>query len=130
MNEFEERMSALRRQFRAERNQITKDAERAIGHLNTVIGAIAFPEVRDALRAEKGRIKEAMRNAHKNSRDCYMQQLVAIEEEFKQHREKHTSVRQIRRVARRLREIAAEKGENSVTIYLADNSSCTITFNN
>lgn len=32
-------------------------------------------------------------------------------------------------VAGRLREIAKEKGENSVTIYLADNSTCTITFN-
>lgn len=130
MNEFEERMNALRKQCCAERDQITKDAERAIGHINTVIGSMAFPEVRDALRAEKERIKEAMRNAHKENRARYMQQLEAIEEEIKQHREKHPSTRQIRRVARRLREIAEEKGNNSVTIYLSDNSTCTITFNN
>lgn len=130
MNEFEERMSALRKQCCAENIQITKDADRAIGHINNVIGFTAFPEVREALRAEKYRIREARRNAHKENRARYMQQLKAIEEEIKQYREKHPSTRQIRRVARRLREIAEEKGNNSVTIYLAENSRCTISFNN
>ena len=68
MNEFEKQMNALRIQFREERVSITKDADRQIGHLNTAIGMVNSSEAREALRAEKQRVYEAMRQSHRYNR--------------------------------------------------------------
>lgn len=92
-------MNALRRQFAAESDQITRDAYRHIGHLNTAISQTSFPEVREALRAEKERVCEVMRTSHKYNRICYLQQLELIEDEYRLHLAKHPSKRQLRRVA-------------------------------
>lgn len=91
MNEFEKKMNALRRQYSAERAQITKDAYRTIGHLNNAISQAAFPEVRETLRAEKERVYEDMRNSHKYNRRCYMHQLELLENQYSLHREKNLS---------------------------------------
>lgn len=109
MNEFEKRMNALRRQFSAERNQITKDAYRTIGHINNAISATSFPEVRDALRAEKQRVYEAMRTSHRYNRICYLQQLKALEDEYYLHLEKNPSKSQVRRMMAHLRDYADSK---------------------
>ena len=128
MNEFEKRMSALRRLFSAERNQITKDAYRQIGHINNAISATSFPEVREALRAEKQRVYEAMRTSHRYNRICYMQQLEAIEDEYNLHREKNPSKKQVRRMMAFLSQTAEAKGEKSITFALGDNHRATIFF--
>ena len=128
MNEFEKRMNALRRQFRAERVSITKDACRRIGHINTDISKAAFPEVRDALRAEKERIYEAMRQSHRYSRLCYRRQLEALEDEYHQHLERNPSRSQIRRMVAALCGAAEAQGEKSVSISFGDNRHATISF--
>ena len=128
MNEFEKRMSALRRQFSAERNQITKDAYRQIGHINNAISATSFPEVREALRAEKQRIYEAMRTSHRYNRICYLQQLEALEDEFNLHREKNPSKRQVRRMMAAVCRFVESAGAQSYTVALGDNRQATISF--
>lgn len=128
MNEFEKRMNALRRQFRAERVSITKDACRRIGHINTDISKAAFPEVRDALRAEKERIYEAMRQSHRYSRLCYRQQLQALEDEYHRHLERNPSGSQIRRIVAAICDAAEAQGEKSVSIAFGDNRHATISF--
>lgn len=128
MNEFEKRMNALRIQFRNERVQITKDAYRHIGHLNNAISQCAFPEVRDALRAEKQRIYETMRTSHRYNRLCYLQQLEAIEDEARIHRDKNPSKKQLRCMMITLRKSAEHGGQSSLKISLGDNRSATITF--
>lgn len=92
-------MNALRRQFAAELDQITRDAYRRVGHLNTAISQTSFPEVREALRAEKQRVYEAMRTSHRYNRLCYLQQLDLLENEYRLYLAKHTSKRQQRRLA-------------------------------
>lgn len=128
MNEFEKRMNALRRQFSAERNQISKDAYRTIGHINNAISATSFPEVRDALRAEKQRVYEAMRTSHRYNRICYMQQLEALEDEYRNPLDKSPSRRQLRRMVAVLSQTAEAKGEKSITIAFGDNHRATISF--
>lgn len=128
MNEFEKRMNALRRQFRAERVSITRDACRRIGHINTDISKTRFPEVRDALRAEKQRIYEEMRQSHRYSRLCYRQQLEALEDEYQQHLERNPSRSQIRRMVTAICGAAEAQGENSISIAFGDNRRATISF--
>lgn len=128
MNDFEKRMSALRRQFAAERDQITKDCERTIGRLNTAIGMVNSPEARDVLRAEKHRLYEAMRTSHRYNRLCYMQQLEALEDEYRLHLEQTPSKNQLRRLMWRLSRMAEEQGETSLHIAFGDNKKATITF--
>ena len=128
MNEFENRMNALRRQFRAERVSITKDACRRIGHINYDISKARFPEVRDALRAEKERIYEEMRQSHRYSRLCYRQQLQALEDEYQQHRERNPSKSRIRRMVAAICAAAEAQGEKSLSIAFGDNRHATITF--
>ena len=128
MNEFEKRINALRLQFRDERVRITKDAYRAIGHLNNAISQAAYPEVREALRARKRRIYEEMRTSHHYNRLCYIQQLEAIEDEARLHREKTPSGHQIRRMMRRLSAMVEESGEKSFSISFGKNRKATITF--
>lgn len=128
MNEFEKRMNALRRQFSAERNQITKDAYRTIGHINNAISATSFPEVRDALRAEKQRVYEAMRTSHRYNRICYMQQLEAIEDEYNIHLEKNPSKTQVRRMMAAVCRFVESAGANSYTVDFGDNRRATVSF--
>ena len=128
MNEFEKRINALRIQFSRERTQITKDAYRQIGHLNNAISQTSFPEVRDALRAEKARVYESMRTSHRYNRLCYIQQLEAIEDEARLHREKNPSGRQLRRMMASLRKSAEAKGKTTITLSIGEDQTCTISF--
>lgn len=128
MNEFEKRMNALRRQFCAERASITKDACRQIGHINNAISKAAYPEVRDALRAEKERIYEVMRQSHRYSRLCYRQQLEALEDEYQQHLDRNPSKSQIRRMVSAICGAAEAYGEKSISISFGDNRHATISF--
>lgn len=128
MNDFEKRMSALRRQFSAERNQITKDACRTIGRLNTAIGQVNSVEAREALRAEKQRVYEVMRTSHRYNRICYMQQLEAIEDEYNLHREKNPSKRQVRRMMAAVCKFVESAGAQSYTVALGENRKATISF--
>lgn len=128
MNEFDKRMNALRLQFSAERDQIAKDTYRKIGHINNAIGQTEFPEVRDALRAEKSRLKEAMREAHRINRECYLGQIEAIENESKRHYKNNLSNTQIRRMMAALFDAAEAQGQRSVTITFGENQQAVITF--
>ncbi len=128
MNDFEKRISALRRQFAAERDQISKDCERTIGRLNTAIGMVNSPEARDVLRAEKHRLYEVMRNSHECNRRCYMQQLEALEDEYRLHLEQTPSKNQLRRLMWRLCRLAEEQGETTLRIAFGDNRHADITF--
>lgn len=128
MNEFEKRINALRIQFRNERIQIAKDAYRQIGHLNTAISQTSFQDVRDALRAEKQRVYEAMRTSHSYNRTCYMQQLEAIEDEYHLHREKHPSKREIRLMLYRLCRAAEDSGENTLSVSFGNGRRADISF--
>lgn len=121
-------MNALRLQFSAERNQITKDAYRTIGHINNAISATSFPEVRDALRAEKARVYEAMRTSHRYNRLCYMQQLELLEDEYNTHLEKNPSKKQVRRMMAAVCKFVESAGANSYTIAFGDNRKATINF--
>lgn len=129
MNEFEKRMNALRIQYKNERKQIQKDAYRTIGHLNNAIGQVSTQEAREALRAEKQRVYEAMRNSHKYNKLCYRQQLETLEEEYSSHLETNPSGRQIRRMLRILCRAADAKGEKSLTFSIGMDSQATINFN-
>ena len=128
MNQFEKRMSTLRRQYAAERAQITKDAYRHIGHLNNAISRSDFPEVREALRAEKERVYEAMRSSNRYNRLCYLQQLEAIEAERRLHFERTPSKSKLRRLMASLSSSAEAQGQSTITIQFGDNKSATISF--
>ena len=128
MNEFEKRMNALRLQFRDERVQITKDCNRTIGRLNSAIGMVNTPEAREALRAEKARVYEASRQSMKYSRLCYLQQLEALEDEYRIHLDKSPSKRQLRRMIAILGNVADENGGKSLSIAFGEGRRATITF--
>ena len=128
MNEFDKRINELRIQFRRENVQIAKDAYRQIGHLNNAISQTTFPGVRDALRAEKERIFEAMRNSHRYNRTCYIEQLEAIEDERLRHYERVPSKTKIRRLIGRICQETEANGETSVTIAFGNNRKATISF--
>lgn len=128
MNEFEKRMNTLRCQFAAERAQISKDCYRTIGRLNTAIGKVNSVEARNALRAEKQRVYEAMRNSHRYNRLCYLQQLEAVEDEYSLHLERNSSKRQVRRMMAAVCRFVESAGAQSYTVALDDNRQATITF--
>lgn len=128
MNEFEKQMNALRIQFCKERVSITKDACRRIGHLNNAISKADFPEVRDALRAEKERVYEAMRQSHRYSRLCYGQQLEALQDQYRIHLDQNPSKSQIRRMIAAISGSADAAGEKSITVAFGDNRHATISF--
>lgn len=128
MNEFEKRMNALRRQYRDERVQITRDCNRTIGRLNTAIGKVNSTEARDALRAEKQRVYEAMRTSHRYNRICYMQQLEAIEDEYNIHLDKNPSKSQVRRMMAAVCRFVESAGANTYTVAFGDNRRATVSF--
>lgn len=128
MNEFEKQMNALRIQFREERVSITKDANRTIGRLNTAIGMVNSSEAREALRAEKQRVYEAMRQSHRYNRLCYRQQLEALQEQYQIHLDQNPSKSQIRRMVSAICGSAEASGMKSVTVGFGENRLATITF--
>lgn len=128
MNEFEKQMNALRIQFCKERASITKDACRRIGHLNNAISKTDFPEVRDALRAEKERVYEAMRQSHRYSRLCYRQQLEALQDQYRIHLDQNPSKSQIRRMVAAISGYADAAGNKSITVCFGENRHATISF--
>lgn len=128
MNEFEKQMNALRIQFREERVSITKDADRQIGHLNTAIGMVNSSEAREALRAEKQRVYEAMRQSHRYNRLCYRQQLEALQDRYRIHLDQNPSKSQIRRMVAAVCGSAEAEGKKSVSIAFGENRLATITF--
>ncbi len=128
MNEFEKQMNALRIQFSKERVSITKDACRRIGHLNNAISKTDFPEVRDALRAEKERVYEAMRQSHRYSRLCYRQQLEALQDQYRIHLDHNPSKSQIRRMVAAISGSVDAAGEKSITVSFGDKRHATISF--
>lgn len=128
MNEFEKRMNALRIQFRDERVQITRDACRHIGHLNTAIGMVNSPEAREALRAEKARVYEAMRTSHKYNRRCNLQQLEALDDEYGSHLDKNPSKKQLRRMMAAICKFVEEAGASSYTLSFGDDRCATVSF--
>lgn len=128
MNTFEKQINALRLRFKAERVQIQKDSNRAIGHLNTAIGQVSSPEARNALRAEKARVYEATREAMKVNRLCYLQQLEALEDQYGRHLQANPSNRQLRRLMGSLCREAEARGESSITLRLSDSRTCTVAF--
>ena len=128
MNEFEKRINALRLQFCAERNQITKDTYRKLGRINIGIGKAEFPEVREALWAEKARLKEAMRQAHRINRECYLEQLELLNDEYRSHMERVPSNRRLRRMMATLCAAAEDRGLSSLSISFGENRQASITF--
>ena len=128
MNEFEKRINELRIRFRNERVQISKDASLKIGHINTAIGQVKSPEAREALRAEKQRLREQLVKDMKDNRFWYMMMREAIEEEYRSHLEKNLSSRQIRRIVRRLSAIAEEQGKTELSIAFGENRRATVSF--
>jgi hypothetical protein len=128
MNEFEKRINELRIRFRNERVQISKDMSLKIGHINTAIGQVSSPEAREALRAEKERLRQQLAKEMKDNRFWYMMMREAIEEEYRSHLEKTPSSRQIRRIVRRLSVIAEEQGKTELTIAFDENRRATVSF--
>lgn len=121
-------MNALRRQFSAEQAQISKDCYRTIGRLNTAIGKVDSVEARDAFRAEKQRVYEAMRASHRYNRLCYLQQLESIEDKYNIHLEKNPSKSQVRRMMAAVCKFVESSGAQSYTVALGENRQATITF--
>lgn len=97
MNQFDQRINALRIEFRNERISIQKDSNRTIGHINTAIGQTQFPEVREMLRAEKQRVYEATRQSMRYNRLCYLQQLELLQDEYTLYLAAHPSKRSQRK---------------------------------
>lgn len=128
MNEFEKQMNALRLQFKAEQRLITKDAYRTIGRLNIAISKVDSQEAREALRAERERIFEAMRRSHEINHTCYLQQIELIADRQTLHHKANPSARQIRRMLAQLYSVAEAKGRKSLTCHIDNSRRAVITF--
>lgn len=129
MNEFEKRINALRIQFKEERIQIVKDCNLTVGRLNTAIGMVNSQEAREALRAEKLRVREARDRSLKCNRICYHEQLELLNEEYMLSLNKAPSKRQLRRMMAHIRDYADSIGEKSLKFYFDNDRFCEITFN-
>lgn len=129
MNEFEKRMNALRIQFKEERIRIVKDCNLKVGRLNTAIGVVPTQEAREALWAEKLRVREARDRSLECNRLCYQEQLEMLNEEYMASLKKKPSNRQLRRMMAHLRDYADSKGEKSLKFYFDNDRFCEITFN-
>ena len=121
-------MNALRLQFKAERKQIQKDANRTIGRLNTAIGQVGTQEAREALRAEKARVYEATRASHRYNRLCYHQQLEMLEDEYSIHLSENPSKKKLRRMMTLFYQTADARGQKSITLHLGDGRVGTVSF--
>ena len=96
MNEFEIRAHALRLGYKAERQQMQKAFELHVGHLNTAMGQVTLPEAKEALKAEKERVKEAHRQSMVWHRRCYLQQVDLLNEEKCEQYRLNPSIRALR----------------------------------
>lgn len=97
MNEFENRAHALRQRYRAERAQMWKACERHVGHLNIAIGQTSMPEAKEALRDEKKRVREATLQSMAWHKRHYLNQVEALNDQYRLHLEKNPSGRALRR---------------------------------
>lgn len=129
MNNFETKINALRLQFKAEQRQITKDADRAIGHLNNAIGQVTTPEAREALRAEKHRIHDAMLRSHEYNKKCYLQQLEMLIDEQTAYLQHNPSNAQLRRMMAAICKQVEAKGMKSLSIAFGNNRRGEVSFN-
>lgn len=128
MNEFDKQKNALRTRFKAEQRQITKDCYRTIGHLNTAIGKVNSPEAREALRAEKERVHEAMLRSHELNKTCYLQQLELLDDQHSQHLKQHPSKTRFRSILAAFCRSAEADGQNSLSISFGNNRIAKISF--
>lgn len=128
MNEFEKRINALRLRFKEERIQIVKDCTRTVGHLNNAIGIVNSEEARDALRAEKLRVRTAKDRAMESNLRCYHEQLELLNEGYLLSLKQQPSKRQLRRTVASLCKMAEAQGESSLTVSFGDNRQATIAF--
>lgn len=93
MNEFELRAQALRLRYKGERREIQSACFRTVGHLNTAIGQVTLPEAKEALRAEKERVKEVTRHSMVWHKICYLQQVEILNEEQREYYRQNPSSR-------------------------------------
>lgn len=128
MNEFEKRINALRLRFKEERIQIVKDCNRTVGHLNNAIGIVNSEEARDALRAEKLRVRTAKDRAMESNLRCYHEQFELLNEGYLLSLKQQPSKRQLRRTVASLCKMAEAQGESSLTVSFGDNRQATIAF--
>lgn len=99
MNQFEIRANALRLRYKAEREQMQKAFELHVGHMNTAIGQVTLTEGKEALRAEKERVKEAHRQSMEWHKRCYLQKVALLNEDRCEYYRHNPSNRTLRRAA-------------------------------
>lgn len=128
MNEFEKRINALRLRFKEERIRIVKDCNLAVGHLNNAIGMADSEDTREALRAEKLRVRTTKDRAMESNLRCYHEQLELLNEGYMLSLKQQPSKRQLRRTVATLCKMAEEQGESSLTVSFGDNRQATIAF--
>lgn len=93
MNEFETRAQALRLRYKEERRQMQSACYKHVGHLNTAMGQVTLAEAKEALKAEKQRVKEATRQSMVWHKMCYHQQVEQLKEEMREYYRLHPSNR-------------------------------------
>lgn len=128
MNEFEKRFNALRLQYKAMQRQITKEAYKTIGRLNNAIGQVGSPEACDALRSEKDRVCQAMRESHLYNKKCYLQKVEQLYEEQMIYFQQNPSNRTLRSLMSKIYKQAQSKGQNPFSIAFGDNHRAEVSF--
>lgn len=119
-----------RKQLSSYQNQLdgmksaTEGVNKALGNLD----AATRRQLEKALRAEKQRVYEATSQSIRYSCLCYIQQLEALEDEYRLHRENNPSKSQLCRMAASLCKIAEANGDGSITIAFGDNRKATVSF--
>lgn len=128
MNEFEKRINALRLRFKEERIQIVKDCNRTVGRINTAMSMAGSEEARDALRAEKLRVRTAKDRAMESNLRCYHEQLELLNEGYMLSLKQQPSKRQLRRAMATLCNMAEAQGKSSLTVSFGDNRQAILAF--
>lgn len=128
MNEFETKAHALRLQYKAQRIQIQKDCDLAVGHINTDLGRVKTIEAREALWAEKQRIYETTRQSMKYNRLCYRQQLDLLQEESRAHFAANPSRAMVRQAVAMIARHAKNTGQSTLTVQFGKNSHSVLSF--
>jgi hypothetical protein len=128
MNQFESRINALRLKYKAERIEIQRASNRRIGHLNTAIGQVTSPEAREALWAEKARIKEATRQSMAYNRMQYRQHLEAINDESRAYFTAHPSRSAVRRSLRMIYLHTTQAGKSALHLSFGDRRHAIVAF--
>ena len=128
MNQFESRINALRLKYKAERIEIQRASNRRIGHLNTAIGLVASPEAREALWAEKSRIKEATRQSMAYNRMQYRQHLEAINDESRAYFTANPSRCAVRRALHMIYLHTTQAGKSAIHLSFGDRYNAIVAF--